>query len=528
MSVVTARAFPLKNYENNVCLQIKTAQNEKRMPVHFCLLLDNSGSMDMEDKINNVKTSLHFLLDFLTEDDRISLVTFSDTAVTVCKFIKVTATEKTSLRTRFSLIEPLQSTNMSAGIIECFNCLESASAPQGVTAYKQSVILLTDGQANMGVTDSPGIINIARNMTEKFPGTSISCIGYGTDHNSELLKDIASECGGSYSVVENMEDVANVFGDILGGLMSCVAQQVKVHFPKGVVLNTHYAIHSDDNGTSVTIGDISAGMEATMIVKYIDERNIVVEGYDLGSLSMFRNVVPVINIDDPSIQVEGDAHYVRFIVIDLIEDCRHGILLGYIRPDIVRRVDECIALVTAQKEKNDYSLWELLLDELNTCKDNISKPIHNGHHASQVLSQHSAVLGLMKGIRTPARGTNAAAGAAPTPITRGFSNAVQRAISSQLQSATTTPATNAGGGGSPSFGFNEPEYNDIETPMTPIVRREDVNISGRRNMNRRPAGGSAIRSNRFQNTGIFATLSRFDTAHNHGGLDSDEEEDEEE
>lgn len=58
---------------------------------------------------------------------------------------------------------------------------------------------------------------------------SLHRFGVGTNHNSNLLKAMASTLpGGSYYFVESDVDVGGAFGDALGGILSVVSQNVVV------------------------------------------------------------------------------------------------------------------------------------------------------------------------------------------------------------------------------------------------------------------------------------------------------------
>jgi Ca-activated chloride channel family protein len=130
--------------------------------------------MVCESKLENVKKSLHFLLDFLGPKDSISIITFSNVARTVVNRVAVSAIEKENIRARISLIAYENNTNLSAGLIEAYNSLDSNTGIGQGTDVKQGILLLTDGIANMGLLNSSEILDIIRVITSKYSGTSIS------------------------------------------------------------------------------------------------------------------------------------------------------------------------------------------------------------------------------------------------------------------------------------------------------------------------------------------------------------------
>jgi hypothetical protein len=434
-------ATTINNFPGFSYIQVKAPENAQKQPVHLCVILDTSASMDSENKLNNVKQSMKFLLDFLGPEDKLSVVTFSQVGKIVINGVQVSPKEKENIRTRISLIMPESNTNLSGGIIAAQDCLFND------TKYKQGILLLTDGYANIGITMPNDITKLSTNLCKLYPGTSISTIGYGTTHNVELLQNISSEGGGSYYVVNDMEDVAQVFGDILGGLLSCVAQQVTVQLPSQIKVKTRYAVHyidsttntSTENKTSIIIGDMPSGMNASFIAEIGINTPVIVKGYSLETNENFAILSEVLKNNDQAIQLECEAHYLRFVVLELIEKSRSALLKGSDITELLNDIQKYSLLITNYKEHDsNNNLWDILLEELKECNQSLENYKKLGHNydsqtSAQVMGQRTTFLGRMKGI--------AAKGVTPryinentSPLPRGFSNIAQRQISTQLQS----------------------------------------------------------------------------------------------
>ena len=99
------QAYTLAKHPEWVCIQVKAPESKTRTPVHLCCVIDTSGSMDSYNKLEDVKRSLQFLLDFLSPEDSISVITFSETARTILSQIAVSANEKDNIRARISIIQ---------------------------------------------------------------------------------------------------------------------------------------------------------------------------------------------------------------------------------------------------------------------------------------------------------------------------------------------------------------------------------------------------------------------------------------
>ena len=449
------QAFTLTAHSDWACIQLKTPDSEARTPVHLVCVIDTSGSMGDSHKLENVKRSLHFLLDFLGPDDKISIITFSDTAKTILSQVAVTATEKDNIRTRLSIINIENSTNLSAGIVQSRETLSVDTSN-----VKQGILLLTDGIANLGLTRPEDIQELVQNTIGKFNGTSISSVGYGTDHNVELLQSISTIGGGSYYVVNNLEDVAAVFGDILGGLVSCTSQQVRVILPAGTEVKSRYASSTTGDQLEITIGDMPAGTEAAFLAKIANGRPISVKGFNLQTHDTFEINTVVGTTDDETLQVNGEAHFLRFEVLALLEESRA--LMSPYTPIVaanaqIEKITACITKITDYSRDHAHSLWDILLTELNTCKNTLQNRHLNAVDTPQIMTQRGGYLGRMRGLPAalsqvpsstpggdPADDSSPPAGG--IPLGRTFSNYAQRQISAQLSAvASQQPYAAAGG-----------------------------------------------------------------------------------
>lgn len=442
------QAISLQNHPEWSMIRIKAPESDARTPVHLCCVIDVSASMSTEYKLENVKSSLGFLLDFLGANDTISIVTFSDKAKVIVNHVRVTNDEKENIRTRISLINTISNTNLSDGIIAAHECLDI-----NTDIVKQGVLLLTDGVANMGVTRTPELLELVRATTNKFPGTTISCIGYGTSHNVDLLRSISAESGGTYYVVNNLEDVAAVFGDVLGALVSCSYQRLRIMLPGGTEVKTRYGVETivenDGGRVEVIIGDLPAGMEAVVLARCAVGTQVGMKGFDLQDHTTFAiGCVVTRAAEDEDVQTAGEAHYLRFEVLELVEGAR-ALLANTATTrerfaEEVMRIDACITRITEYSTTHAHTLWDVLLEELRTCKNMIQTHRRGDLETTQVLGQRTMYLANMRGIAATCSQRCESDDDTPPAAPRlrsTFSNAVQNTFSSQLQTSCTPIAT---------------------------------------------------------------------------------------
>jgi hypothetical protein len=278
--------------------------------------------------------------------------------------------------------------------------------------------------ANDGVKEPDQIVAMTKKLLEDYHGTSLSCIGYGTDHNAELLQSMATEGGGSYSIVNTLEDVATVFGNVLGGLISCSFQQVCITLPKGTEIKSRYATNHLDE-LEIMVGDLSAGMEAVVLAKIPLGHVLSVKAYDLKASQLITVETTVSSSEDVTIQTDGEAHYLRFDVLALLDDIASG---KQTYEHYLEMVITCTHDVKAYREKHAHALWDLLLNELDRALKSLKFP-HMYHR--NLTKQHGAYLGMMRGT------SSQPADEMPSNIYNIFSNGLQHTLSHELSREVT-------------------------------------------------------------------------------------------
>jgi uncharacterized protein YegL len=296
-----------------VCATIKARDlpDEQRAPVDIVVALDVSGSMT-GNKLQQCKKTLELLMRVLLPRDRFGLVSFACEAILEIPAQNMTTQNKEAALQKIKALHTRGTTNISAAIGLASQEINMIENPNEV----RSIFLLTDGHANNGITEPEGIVAATKNcldegvsvmemdITEDLtqsrnnrgfkilfkkrsnepstsdppanvtvkdenakPPISLHCLGYGTDHDSDFLRQIASATpGGTYYFVENDSNVGSAFGDALAGILSVVAQnavvniQVPTENPSLEIVNVHHArqVKRENGSYSVTIGDFYA------------------------------------------------------------------------------------------------------------------------------------------------------------------------------------------------------------------------------------------------------------------------------
>ncbi|WRH64924.1 MAG: VWA domain-containing protein [Planktothrix sp. GU0601_MAG3] len=195
------------------------------------------------------------LVESLTAQDIISIVIYDDQADVI--LAPQLVTDKANICSQLNRIKAGGCTNLSGGWL--LGCEQVKSHLN--TEYLNRVLLLTDGQANLGITDSQILTKTAQKQAEQ--GIITTTLGFGTYFNEDLLIAMAEAAGGRFYFIQSPDDAADVFRIELESLTSVVAQNLTVKLqPSGSIelreILNNYRTNSIDNGLEVFVGDVYA------------------------------------------------------------------------------------------------------------------------------------------------------------------------------------------------------------------------------------------------------------------------------
>ena len=192
----------------------KAAPADRTAPRTLVVVLDRSGSM-AGDRLTAAKRALTELVDRLDPADRFGLVTF-DNQVRV-PIVAAPLADKTAAKDRISQIEPGGSTDLSAGYLRGLQEATRASAGSGAT-----VLLISDGHANAGVTDPNTLGSIAAKAGSE--GVVTTTLGIGLGFDERLLSAIAAGGNGSELFAEHADAAVAAIAREIDGLLQQTAQ----------------------------------------------------------------------------------------------------------------------------------------------------------------------------------------------------------------------------------------------------------------------------------------------------------------
>jgi Ca-activated chloride channel homolog len=233
-----------------------------RKPLNLCLVIDRSGSMAGE-KLRHTIASAKFVVERLAATDILSVVQFDERVKVVIPPRPVS--DKAHLCRRLDAIDGGGLTNLSGGWLRGAACVRKRQASE----FINRVILLTDGQANHGITDPAVLVKHAAELTED--GITTTTIGYGEDFNEDLLTALADAGRGNAYHVETADQAPTIFARELEGLLAIAVQNLRVTFtPSGLVrrvdLCSTMEHHREGKTLTVTVGDLVSEDTRSLLV----------------------------------------------------------------------------------------------------------------------------------------------------------------------------------------------------------------------------------------------------------------------
>lgn len=195
-----------------------------RMPVNFALVLDCSGSMHGK-KLRSVKEAVKVVIDRLSPDDVISVVTFHTQAQTIIP--SQPARDPQGMKTFVETIKSRGGTQMARGMQQG---LDEIARWENSTMVKR-MILLTDGRT----ASSNKCRQLAREAREL--GVMIYPLGIGADWDEKLLDEIGLLSGGSEAeFVRQPDDATAIFQQQVQSAVDVVVRNalLTIQLPYGV------------------------------------------------------------------------------------------------------------------------------------------------------------------------------------------------------------------------------------------------------------------------------------------------------
>jgi len=234
-------------------------------PVNVSLVIDKSGSMREDNKLEKTKEAMIAFVQKLRAQDRVSIVTFDHVATVVLE-----AQSAGNLKVIESVIKNIRlggSTNMYDGIRMSYEeTLKNYKADQ-----TNRIIVLTDAMTNTGVVDPEEMITKSEKYHKDYE-IDFVMIGVGVDFNYALTRQIADNGKNQIHFIHNSDDIKKVFIDEVSAILSPVAKNpvLEVTFEEGLELERLYGYQPRHGNQkfSIDLKNMNAGLTQVVMAKF--------------------------------------------------------------------------------------------------------------------------------------------------------------------------------------------------------------------------------------------------------------------
>jgi len=265
-----------KNKLVSIALQGKEIDMDKAPANNLVFLLDVSGSMNSYDKLGLLKSGLELLIDELREKDKVSIVVYAGAAGVVLK--PTHGDNKEKIKKALNQLQAGGSTAGGQGIELAYKIAKKYFIKNG----NNRVILATDGDFNVGISDDNDLIKLIENKRDQ--DIFLSVLGFGTgNYKDSKMEKIADKGNGNYAYIDNILEAKKVLVKEMGGTLLTIAKDVKLQIEFNPTHVKSYRLigyenrkleNEDFNDDKKDAGELGSGHTVTALYELVPASNI--------------------------------------------------------------------------------------------------------------------------------------------------------------------------------------------------------------------------------------------------------------
>jgi hypothetical protein len=240
-------------------------------PMNISFVIDISGSMGSQDKLDWVKESFHIFIERVRPQDFVSVVIFDNLVELLIAPTQIRSQQdKDRFKRLVESLRPRGSTNIYGGMEMGYRQVEVNYR----TDYTNRVILLSDGEDNASGKTKKEFLDACTRYKEL--GINISTIALGESADISLMVDMAIAGGGSSRFISDRTVMEQTFGSELDRLVVTAARNLSMELvlSEGVTLRETWGYSNWTSGRTIhyTLDTLHNGDYETIVAEAVLDR----------------------------------------------------------------------------------------------------------------------------------------------------------------------------------------------------------------------------------------------------------------
>jgi Ca-activated chloride channel family protein len=204
-----------------VAIKGKVVATAARPAANLVFLLDVSGSMQPANRLALVLQSMKLLVGQLEPRDRVAIVVYAGESGLALP--STSCEDKAKILATLDSLHAGGSTNGASGIQLAYDIAAQNHIDGGVNR----VILATDGDFNVGVTDQSSLVKLVQEKAKA--GTFLSVLGVGDDNYQDSTMEMLADRGnGNYAYIDTLKEGEKALVAQASGTLVTIAKDVKL------------------------------------------------------------------------------------------------------------------------------------------------------------------------------------------------------------------------------------------------------------------------------------------------------------
>jgi Ca-activated chloride channel family protein len=192
----------------------------ERLPLNVAIVLDKSGSMGSQNKMENAKQGVIEIIDRLNEDDVVSVIVYDSEPWVLIEAQHLSNKERIIQEVRSIYADG--NTALYGGVELGAQQLREFASDH----FLSKIILLSDGLANVGPSSTEDLAYLGSQLYEE--GVNVTTVGVGLDYNEDLMTTLAQEGGGNSYFAQNSDELPDIFAEEVDEAMTVAAKNIKI------------------------------------------------------------------------------------------------------------------------------------------------------------------------------------------------------------------------------------------------------------------------------------------------------------